>query len=143
MKKQKPNTHMCILKKIPCVGYCQSLKEKNRCSILAKDKYYKDIKMNTEINETLNKSIRDTVLAQINPDVIKEVIDEQLKNVIDDIARDIFGGYHSEFRKTLKEVIVEECKVNLKQIKIPDFNRLALDTIQAEFQKYKSINKRR
>lgn len=33
--------HMCILKGTPCVSYCTSPKDKDKCSILRKDKYDK------------------------------------------------------------------------------------------------------
>lgn len=94
-----------------------------------------------EIKEVLNQTIQETVLAQIDPEIIKDVINKQLVRTIENVASEIFGGYHSDFKETLKGVILEECKINLQTFKIPDFNRLALDTIQNEFKKYEIENK--
>lgn len=37
--------HMCILKEIPCVGYCTSPTDKDKCSIIIKKKYIKGKQM--------------------------------------------------------------------------------------------------
>lgn len=99
--------------------------------------------MDTQIKEQLDKTIKDVALAAINPDTVKEILQKEMQSAIRDVASDLYSGYRSEFKETIKNHVIEQVKINVGAIQLTDLNKATLDLIKNEFNQIEIENKER
>ncbi|OMC83339.1 hypothetical protein [Viridibacillus sp. FSL H8-0123] len=82
----------------------------------------------------LNLIVNNT-LSDLNKEgYVEKIVKAQLEKTLKNIVEDSFRSY-GDFGKTLKEEIKNQMDINLKQLDIPSYNQVILNTIKAELER--------
>ncbi len=87
-----------------------------------------------EVESILENTMHDIIIDAIKEVDIKGIMVKQITDITQNIARDIFSNY-GDFQKELKEKIAKELSFNIDTISVPEFGKLAIDSVQAELLK--------
>jgi len=96
--------------------------------------------MQEEVKNILESSMHDIVIDAIKEVDIRGIMIKQIESVTESIARDMFSSY-GDFQKELKEKLRKEISFNIDTISVPEFGKLAIDTVQAEISKIENEEK--
>lgn len=82
----------------------------------------------------LNKLVNDALVKLEEEKFIEQVVQKRLEKTIEDIIDDTFRSW-SDFGKNLKEHINNNLNIDLKNLKLQEYNTLVLKAVQEELDK--------
>lgn len=91
--------------------------------------------MKDEVKDILENSMKDIVLDAIKKVDIESIMKSEIESTVKGLARDMFREY-GDFGKELKEKLSKEISFNIDAISVPNFGRIAIDTVSAELTKF-------
>lgn len=78
----------------------------------------------------LKKVVNDQFSTIVSEGYIEDLVKKQLENTVSEIIRDSLREY-SDFGKEMKKTVQEKLNINFKDLDIPKYNTLILDTLNS------------
>lgn len=77
----------------------------------------------------LNKIVNEQFASIVGNGYIEELVKKQLESTVESIVADLLRGY-SDFGKEMKETIKSKLNINFRELDIPEYNTLVVDTLK-------------
>ena len=77
----------------------------------------------------LNKMVMASLAKMESEGKVQEIVEKHVESTVNDVVKDLFGNW-SDFSKNLKSTAKEALQINFKDLNLPSYNHLILESIK-------------